>query len=466
MRTWAFLWVASLFSFPLQGQPVRTEPQPTLRSLGQAIQRLGEHVRPAIVQISSRGLSLPGSAPESPVQVMSGVGSGVIVDPAGYIVTNAHVVGEARQVEVLVPRSKSELAKFRSTVKPPGKSMLGEIVGVDREADIAVVKVQQDELPSLSFADSELVRQGDPVLAAGSPFGLENSLTMGIVSSVARQFRQDDPMIYIQTDASINPGNSGGPLIDVDGSIVGINTMITSQSGGSEGVGFAVPSNIARTVYEQIRKYGRVRRGYIGVIAQTITPVLAEALHLDRDWGVIVADVASGSAASVAGIEIKDIVLSFEGKPLENARQFGVNIYRHPGESVTLELLRGGQKITKQVAVMERPKDPARLTSLIQGDSNRVPQLRILAVDLDEKVVQILQATRRISGAVVVSASSDSRLSKETFLPGDVIYELNGNRIGNLNDLKETAKSLEPGQAVVVHLERFGQLQFLALRAE
>jgi serine protease Do len=433
--------------------------------LGEAIQQLGERVRPAIVQISARGFSAQDGASQSRVQVVSGVGSGVIVDPAGYIVTNAHVVGDARRVEVLIPRSKKELAAFRSSVKPPGKPSFAEVIGLDREADIAVLRVQQDGLPSLPFADSELVRQGDLVLAAGSPFGLENSLTMGVVSSVARQIRPDDPMIYIQTDASINPGNSGGPLLDADGSIVGINTMIASHSGGSEGVGFAVPSNIARTVYEQIRKHGRVRRGYVGVIAQTITPVIAEGLELDRDWGVIVADVASGSAAAAAGIEIKDIVLTLDGKPLENARQFGVNIYRHPGESVALELLRAGQKITRQVAVLERPKDPERLASLIQGDANQVPQLGVFAVDLDEKVTPILETTRKLSGAVVVMAAF-SRSNGDAFLPGDVIYEVNGNRIKGLEDLKAAAASLTSGQAVVVHIERLGQLQFLAFRIE
>lgn len=461
----AFHIAVLLLALPLQAQEPKRETT-ELRKLGQAIQQIAQRVRPAIVQVSSRALSYSAGA-EARVRAADGVGSGFIVDPAGYIVTNAHVVGEAKRVEVLIPRSKDELTTFRSTLKPPSKAVAAEVLGVDQEADIAVLKVQQEGLPSLNFADSELVRQGDLALAAGSPFGLENSVTLGVVSSVARQMRADDPMIYIQTDASINPGNSGGPLLDADGAVIGINTMIASQSGGSEGVGFAVPSNIAKAVYEQIRKYGRVRRGYIGVIAQTITPAFSEALHLNHDWGVIIADVTPHSAAEAAGVEVKDIVLSLDGKPIENARQFGVNIYRHRGESVTLELMRGSQKITKQVAVLERPKDPQRLISLVRGDTNRIPQLGIFALDLDEKATPALPtAPRKVSGAVVAAIAADMVSKNDIFRPGDVIYEINGKAIASLSDLKTTASALISGQAAVVQIERFGQLQFVALRIE
>ncbi len=433
--------------------------------MGQAIQQLAQKIRPAIVQISARGLS-PDEGSSAGVQTVSGVGSGFIVDPAGYILTNAHVVGDSKRVEVLLQKSQRDLAAFRSALNPPSKAISAEVLGVDREADLAVLKIAQEGLPSLQFADSENVQQGDLVLAAGSPFGLENSVTLGVISSVARQMRPDDPMIYLQTDAAINPGNSGGPLIDADGAVVGINTMIATQSGGSEGVGFAVPSNIAHAVYDQIRKYGRVRRGYIGVIAQTITPDFAEALQLSQDWGAIIADVSPHGAAEAAGLEIHDIVLTLDGKHIENARQFGVNIYRHRGESVTLELLRNGQKVTKQVAVMERPKDPERLTSLIQGDANRIAPLGIFAVDLDEKVTPALPATpRKLSGAVVAGISG-TRPRGESFLPGDIIYELNGKKIDGLNTLKAATASLQARQAVVAHIERMGQLQFLAMRLE
>ena len=222
-----------------------------------------------------------------------------------------------------------------------------QVIGVDQETDLAVLKLQIDrELTVLELGDSETLSPGELVMAFGSPLGLANSVSLGVVSAVARQIRVDDPMIYIQTDASINPGNSGGPLVDVDGRVVGINTFILSQSGGSEGIGFAVPSNIVRTVYEQIRQFGRVRRGEIGVHSQTLTPELASGLGLPQMWGVVLADVYPGSPAAAAGLRIGDIILTLNGKTMENARQFQVNLYpRRVGETLDLEVLRGSARV-------------------------------------------------------------------------------------------------------------------------
>jgi serine protease Do len=439
MRICIVFLAAWIVPLPVEGQGAAN-----LRSFSQAVRELSERVRPSVVQ----------------VRTSSGVGAGIIVDSQGYILTNAHVIGNAKRVEVVTARPARELAEFQSAIKPPGKMFVAEVVGTDVEADIAVLKTPAVALPSLRFADYEKLKQGDLVIAVGSPLGLENSMTMGVVSSVARQLRADDPMIYIQTDASINPGNSGGPLVDADGLVIGINTLIASQSGGSEGIGFAVPSHIVQTIYEQIRKHGRMRRGYIGVILQTITPALAEALHLEKDWGGIIADVAPGGSAAAAGLEIKDVILNLDGKAVENARQFGVNIYRRAGETVTLELLRAGKKVTKQVAVLERPQDPQRLASLVQGEANRVAKFGLFGIDLDEKVTPMLPPMRRLSGVVVLVAAAD------TFLPGDVIYEVNGTKIDNLDGLKAVAGALASGQAVAVHLERLGQLQFVTFRSE
>ena len=195
----------------------------------------------------------------------------------GYIVTNAHVVQGAHKVQVQLAAPRRGGA--RSILGPRPRLVGAQIVAIDEETDLAVLKVDEKALPFLELADSDGVRPGQLVLAFGSPLGLDSSVTMGVVSAVARQLEPDDPMIYIQTDASINPGNSGGPLVDTDGRVVGINTLILSQSGGNEGLGFAAPSNIVRNVFEQMRKYGRVRRGEIGVRAQTITPSLAEGLE-------------------------------------------------------------------------------------------------------------------------------------------------------------------------------------------
>ena len=209
-----------------------------------------------------------------------------------------------------------------------------------------MVKVDAKALPALTFGDSDALRPGQLVLAFGSPLGLDASVTLGIVSAVARQLTPEDPMIYIQTDAPINPGNSGGALVDTEGRLVGINTLIYSQSGGSEGIGFAAPSNIVRNVFEQIRKTGRVRRGEIGVTTQTITATLAEALSLATDAGVIVADVEEGSPGAKAGLQPGDIIVSLDGKRMENGRQFRINLYtRTIGQQVALEVERGERRL-------------------------------------------------------------------------------------------------------------------------
>jgi len=444
------------FTLPLFGQP-----SPALRGLSRQFEDLVDQVDPAIVQIVTRGF---GSAPEGPGNLLRsarGSGSGVIVDPAGYILTNAHVIGGARRVQVLLPQASEDTTPGHSLLKPTGKLISAEVIGLDRETDIAILKIPGSKLPTLAFGDSDKIRQGQIVFAFGSPFGLENSVTMGVVSSVARQVRPDDPMVYIQTDASINPGNSGGPLVDADGRLVGINTFILSQSGGNEGVGFAAPSNIVRAVYEQIREFGRARRGQIGVVAQTITPPLAEALKLSRDWGAIIADVTADSAAAAAGLQPKDIILTLNGKTIENARQVGVNIYRQAGQTITLEILRGGQKLEKRVAVLERPRDPERIVGLLQGQTSRVSKLGILAVDLDEKVTPILGPLRRLRGAVVAGVVLDLAVDENRLLQGDVIYEINGDSVSGVADLRDKTASLAHGQVVALHIERQGQLQLL-----
>ena len=322
-----------------------------LAQLSSSLQALAERVGPGVVQVFTSGFDpIVRSEGEitGVVTRQRGTGSGVIVDPEGYIITNAHVVQGARQVQVLLAVPPNASTQLRSILKPRGEIVPARIVGTDQETDLAVLKIEKTGLPSLEIGDSDALRQGQLVLAFGSPLGLTNSVSMGVVSSVARQLEPESPMIYIQTDATINPGNSGGPLVNMAGHVMGINTSIFSQSGGSEGIGFAVPSNIVSNVYSQIRKSGWVRRGEIGVVAQTITPVLASGLQLAQDWGVILADVIPGGTAAIAGLQPNDIILTVNGKVMENARQFEVNLYQYSiGQVVTLEILRGTQKITK-----------------------------------------------------------------------------------------------------------------------
>jgi len=439
--------------------------QSHLRALSNQFQAIVEKVDPTVVQILTR--SLGPSDQENPgasiIRSNRGTGSGIIVDPDGYIVTNAHVVGTVKKIQVLLPQTADPSHKMQTVLMPSGRRVMADVVGLDRETDIAVLKVDRKNLPHLNFGDSEAIRQGNLVLAFGSPLGLDNSVTMGIVSNIARQVRPDDPMIYIQTDAAINPGNSGGPLIDTEGNLIGINTFIVTQSGGSEGIGFAVPSRIVKSVYEQIRKDGRVRRGQIGVLVQTISPELAKALSLAQDWGVLVEDVSPGGSAEAAGLQVKDLILSLNGKVMENGRQFGVNIYQNAGKTVELDLIRVKEKLKVRVAVLERPKDPDRILSLLTGVENNFRPLGILAIELDEKVTPMLPALRKFTGVVVAGLISDQSNGQARLQAGDVIHEINSKKILNLKDLKDALSSHQHGDTVAVQIDRKGQLQYILL---
>ncbi|HEX9204043.1 MAG TPA: PDZ domain-containing protein, partial [Vicinamibacteria bacterium] len=317
------------------------------------------------------------------------------------------------------------------------------------------------------LGDSEALRQGQIVMAFGAPLGLDNSASMGVVSATARQLEAESPMIYVQTDAPINPGNSGGPLVDVEARVVGINTMMFSQGGGNEGLGFAVPSNIVRNVYDQIRTTGRVRRGSIGARAQTITPPLAAGLGLSRTEGVIVSDLEASGGAAKGGLELGDIVVALDGKRMENGRQLEVNVYRRaPGQFVSLEVVRGDRTLKLSVPVSERPRDPDALRQMVNPDANLVRGLGILALDLDEALMKLLSPTRAKAGVVVAVNTGEGPLWPEAPQPGDVIYALNKELVGSVEALRSALGKLKPGDPVVLLVERQGELQYLAAELE
>jgi serine protease Do len=289
---------------------------------------------------------------------------------------------------------------------------------------------------------------------------------MGVVSSVGRQIKPDDPMIYIQTDAPINPGNSGGPLLNADGHVVGINTFILSQSGGSEGIGFAIPSNIVSSVTRQIRKDGHVHRGEIGVRAQSITPSLAKGLGLSRDWGVLLGDVDPDGPAAEAGLKVGDIVLALNGKVMENARQLQVNLYRQAvGEKVKLEVLRGAQKLAFEVEVIERDDDPLRFADLVNPDENIVSKLGILGIEINQKIALMVPDLRMKYGVVVAARAAGSPYST-VLAPGDVIYSLNGTPVTSVAALRQALDQLKPNEPTVLQIERDGHLKYLELELE
>jgi serine protease Do len=437
--------------------------QNSLSDLSDSFEGVAQRITPAVVQIFATGY---GSGPGLLVK-QRGSGSGVILDTSGYIVTNAHVVAGARRVQVGIPIPKKDLEGRTSILRSSARVVGGQIVGIDRETDLAVIKVAGKDLPVLELADSDGVRQGQLVLALGSPLGLDNSVSMGVVSSVARQLRPEDAVVYIQTDATINPGNSGGPLVNAAGDVVGINTMILTKSGGSEGIGFAIPSNIVKAVYEQIRSTGRVRRGEIGVHAQTITPTLARGLGIDKTWGVVLGDVYPDSPASSAGLRVGDVILSLDGKQMENGRQFDVNLYRKiVGQEVMVEYERGGSKNSVRVKVAERPDDPDRFDDMVTPDKNLVPRFGILAIDIGPRIASLLPRQRKSDGVVVAAQSAETPAWRESFRPGDIIYAINGKPVRDLEELRNLVDGLLPGDAVVVQLQRGVRLQYLAFEME
>ena len=436
----------------------------TLADYSAAMENLAQSASPAVVQILVQTLAPVGkdeSRVAGFVSEQEASGSGVIVDPNGYIVTNAHVVRNARRIDVKILRSDERAEE------PHGHLMPAKLIGVDRQVDIAVVKIEAQNLPALTFADSDQLRQGQFVLALGSPLGLQNSLTHGVLSAPLRQLDPESPMVYIQTDAPINPGNSGGPLLDIEGRVAGINTMIFSQSGGNEGLGFAIPANLAKDVYERLRKDGRLRRGAIGVIPETITPTLGGALGLERDSGVILSDVAPHGAAEAAGVEPGDVVLSIDGKPMREARDLVLAVFeRAPGDQIQMEIQRGKERMPITVAVLERKIQPSQLEDLVNYDAALVRQLGILAMTVDEKVTAVLPDLRRLSGVAVAADPAEYAGLNPGLLAGDVIYELNGQRMASLEELRDALKGKKSGDAIALLVERQGQLIYVSAALE
>ncbi len=435
-----------------------------------SLENLVNRIRPAVVQIFSTGyVTAEDNESGNTAALLSkqrSTGSGVVLSADGYIVTNAHVVRGARRIQVRLNDVRGGAGRG-ATVLPEAKLLEAKLIGLDRDMDVAVIKIERTGLQRLEFGDSDAVRQGELVMAFGNPLGLEGSVSMGIVSSTSRELHPDDMLAYIQTDAPINPGNSGGPLIDSRGRVIGVNTFILSQSGGSEGLGFAVPSNIVRTVYNQLRKEGHVHRGRIGIYVQTVTPALAEGLQLPQDWGVVVGDVQPDGPADKAGVKIGDLVLTLNARTMHNARQLEAYIFRSPmREKVTLGIQRGSDHLTIDVPVIDTVDDPQRFADMVNPEDNLVPRLGILAIGIDKSLSQMLPDLRNSYG-IVVAAGSTTDLSSGTGLqPGDVIYSVNGAPVSTVEALKKKLQEFKSGDSIAMQIERSGRLMFVSLELE
>ena len=452
---------------PQTGSPQRRID--SLHELSSSLETLSHRVSTSVVQIFASGYHLSNESESGGNAAMvtrqRATGSGVILSRDGYILTNGHVVTNARRVRV---RVAVNVSGGPGVPQSQGRVLEAKVVGIDRVTDIAVLKIEGKDLPPLELGDSDRLRQGQLVMAFGNPRGLENSVSMGVVSSVARQIEPDSSMVYIQTDAPINPGNSGGPLVDVDGRLMGINTFILSESGGSEGLGFAIPSNIIKNVYTQLRDTGRVRRGEIGVSAETVTPALAEGLHLPQDWGVLVADVTPEGPAASAGLQPGDLVLRLNGQTMQSARQLEVHLYRYAvGDKVKIEVMRGQEKVTYSVAVVDRDEDdPQRFANLVDPEKNLVPKLGILGIDIDQTVAPLLPDLRKKYGVVVAAHSGESAYSGDALLPGDVIYAINTAPVSSVAILRAAVDKLKDTEPAVLQVEREGRLMFVTLEIE
>jgi serine protease Do len=448
--------------------PVADNGLDPLHQVSASLEALSKRVSPSVVQIFSTGYKADGDREHRNTDLLSrGLtsGSGIILASDGWIVTNAHVVQGGRRVRVQLNREVSLPAPQNGGSRHAVFD--AKLILADRDTDLALLKIDATDLPTLELSDSSDLKQGQLVLAFGSPLGLDNSVSMGIVSSVARQPDPDSPTIYVQTDAAINPGNSGGPLVDTRGRVVGINTLILTQSGGNEGIGLAIPSNVVQSVYNQVRHDGHVHHHQIGVSARNISPALASGLGLEREDGVVIEDVIPDGPAANAGLMPGDIVLSVNGKPVQNIRQFALAIYPLAvGERATLEIQRGKQTISYRVPVSEKQDLQERLADLVTKEEAKIPQLGILALTLDDKLMLLLPPLRNRFGVVVAGKETYGSYEGDGPLPGDVIYSVNGTPVDSTDSLRSALDALKTADAIALQVERLGSLHYLVLETD
>jgi serine protease Do len=441
-----------------------------LERMNDAIDALTRKVWPSIVQISvsSYGVAREkGAVAEASIVLgrQQSVGSGFVIDADGYIVTNAHVVANAQRIEVLLPPEKAD-GSLATALSAKQVVVPAKIVGLSSELDLALLKADNLKLPALPLATYSQLRQGETVFAFGSPSGLRHTLTHGLVSSVARQIDPDSPLIYIQTDAPINPGNSGGPLVNIRGEVVGVNTFILSPSGGSDGLGFAIPSATVRTAVRQLRQFGRLRRQEVGMSLQTITPEMAASLALSRDYGLIVSDVWPKGPAEAAGLHIGDILLSVDGQPTENLPTVTYNFrLRESTDPVKLAVLRGTANVSLNITPIEVKSDLDAISDMADVQKNVVNELGIVGVEIDPRVVNATSGLRDPYGIVVIAKAAGGR-GEIPLMPQDVIRALNTKNIYTLNQLRSLLQELKPGSPVTLQLQREGRLIYLSFTIE
>jgi serine protease Do len=434
---------------------------------GQAMAEIAEAVKPAIVNIATvRTEKTGGMNPllDDPFfrrffgdqfrhrdipkeRKASSLGSGVIVSPDGYILTNNHVVKNADKIKVLL----SDKREYE-----------GKIIGTDPKTDLSVIKIDADNLISLNLGNSDELKVGAIVLAVGNPFGLNQTITMGIVSAVGRAnvgiAEYED---FIQTDAAINPGNSGGALVNAKGELIGINTAIFSTTGGYQGIGFAIPSNMARSVMDSLITKGKVIRGWLGVSIQGITPELAEQFNLEKDYGTLIADVVEGSPAESGGLLRGDVIVEFNGKEVNEPYNLRNMVSSTPpGEEVEFKVIRDGEILTVPVTIREIPSEEQR-ASTDYKNALRGINVQELSPDIYNK----LNLPDKIRGVVVTEIETGSP-SESRLIPGDVLLEINRRAISNLEDYETIVSKIKPDRDVLLLVFRRGSTIFVTVSGE
>jgi serine protease Do len=439
-----------------------------LAELSEALQRVITRVTPAIVTVEVAGYirshddnddSDPVQRDNSKVSKAHSLGSGVILDANGYIITNAHVVDGARRLRITLDE-KLRRSHAHAVGGLTSVAFEGHIIGIFEEADLALVKIDATGLPTVPIASSETLQPGQLVFAVGSPEGLKNSVSMGVVSAVGRDSESDGGANFIQTDAALNAGSSGGALVDSNGDLVGITTFIVTEGGGNEGLGFALPSKLVQSIFQDLKNTGHVAYGGIGIKVQNVTPTLARGLRISQDWGTIVSDVVPGSSAENAGVQVQDLILTLDGHPIATVPQFRASFYgKRAGDHVQLELLRGPRRLSLSVPVVEYPDKPPGTAGVEQGV---IVKLGVVCVPLNHQAASEATRLRSTSGVMVVAKLAGNDV-KTDLMSGDVIRSVNGIAVTSVEALRSMADSLAPGDSAVLQIERRRQFQYLPI---
>jgi serine protease Do len=385
-----------------------------------------------------------------PSQERSSLGSGFIISKDGYVITNNHVVSEADEIVVRLNDRREFVA---------------ELIGTDKRSDIAVLKIDATDLPMLKLGDSSKLNVGEWVLAIGSPFGFDHSVTAGIISAIGRSLPNENYVPFIQTDVAINPGNSGGPLFNLDGEVIGVNSQIYSRTGGFMGLSFAVPVNVVENVYKQLKENGRVARGWLGVLIQDVTRELAESFDMDHPHGALIAKVLSGGPAEKAGLEVGDIVVKFNGKKVSFSSDLPPLVGSTPVNStVPVEIIRRSKYKTIQVKISELPTDD----EVVANDTKMTPDmdansLNIVTKELTEEQKEELDIKDH---GVLVEKVNQGPAQKAGIRQGDVILLINNNKIKDVGHFNQLIKSLPKGRSIPVLIQRQGGPIFLAIKID